>query len=166
MRSRRPLRNLLAVLVILFVGLSSTPAHAATTAARPAPTVDGTQTGGILAGACSATYLRPLEPDVDSLGDTKPPYEYRVRGRVKVTNTAAAAGCVLLVCEAEELSPGSWSPWWCTRSAVSTSMSVYKSYFAYVDCQNYHGSGYFRSYGRFDVSNVSVLGPERFVCTT
>jgi len=145
-----------AAVLLLLLGLSNGPA-----AAAPAAGHEGTS----IAGTCSAAYLQPLAIGLISLGSSTPPYEYRVAGRVKVTNPSAAAGCILIVCEAEELGAGNWISSWCTRNYVSAGVSVYESYWPYLDCQNYDGTGYFRSYGRFDGSGVSVLGPPRFVCT-
>jgi hypothetical protein len=109
----------------------------------------------------SGTYAR----DVKVYKVNAPPYEYRVQGVGYVSNPGARKGCILIVCEAEELGKGNWVPSWCTHNAVASGVRYYYSMAPYIDCQNYGGTGYFRSYVRYEGSGVRLLGPPRFVCT-
>jgi hypothetical protein len=140
---------------VLSLFMSTTMAMAATPAGS----------GEALAPTCSASYLRPGNPIVQGPDDRYRPYDYRLWGQVRISNPSAAAGCIVRVCLAEELGEGNWQAFWCANSAVAANEPVYLSLRVFLDCQNYAGTGYFRSYARFQNSTVSVMGPERYVCT-
>jgi hypothetical protein len=94
-----------------------------------------------------------------------PVFEYRVEGRVYVPRpNGAVEGCRLKVCEAEELGRGNWHPAWCNDWILGNSQRRYWSLAPYVDCDEYDGTGWFRSYARFDGSNARALGVETRLC--
>jgi len=146
---------------LLVLGVSISPASAADKSHRSSAQASLASD----AGTCTVANRQALNIGLVSLGSSAPPYDYRVAGMAQVSNPSAAAGCILVVCEAEELGAGNWVPAWCSRNAVSPSDSIYESYWPYVDCQGYDGTGYFRSYVTFEGSGVAALGPPRFVCT-
>jgi hypothetical protein len=90
--------------------------------------------------------------------------DYRVQGRVFIRDAGQLDGCKLKVCEAEELGRGNWVPAHCTISIVARGHHRYRSGAPYVDCSNYSGTGWFRSYARFTDSGVSALGDETRLC--
>jgi hypothetical protein len=115
------------------------------------------------AAACSmvGTYASELNVYYGPWGG----YEYRVEGTAYVSNPAARAGCNLIVCEAEELGAGNWVPAWCNVHDVAAHVQWYYSQVPYIDCENYNGTGWFRSYARYEGGGVISMGPPRYVCT-
>jgi hypothetical protein len=89
---------------------------------------------------------------------------YRVQGFVYIPHPGNVSGCTLKVCEAEELGAGNWVPSWCTGNIISRSEHTYLSSAPYVTCRSYGGTGYFRSYARFEGSGASALGVETRLC--
>jgi hypothetical protein len=91
-------------------------------------------------------------------------YEYRVMGRVYVPRPGRLSGCRIKVCEAEELGRGNWYPAWCADSIIARGERRYFSFAPYVDCDEYKGTGFFRSYARFEGSGVRAMSAEKRLC--
>lgn len=108
--------------------------------------------------------LQPAAVNVYPTDDA--PFEFQVQAVVYVTDPARAAGCTLRVCVEEELGEGNWRAENCGLNGIDAREHYYYySLIPYVDCDNYGGTGDFRSYARFDGSTVSRAGPPRFVCS-
>jgi hypothetical protein len=116
-----------------------------------------------VASDCSYNGVSATDLEVWSVNE--PPYDWRVRGWGYVSDPNSKAGCTLRVCEAEELGSGNWQSFWCIYWVLPfQGQHRFHSDAPYVDCQNYGGTGWFRSSVSFDGSGITLLGPPRQVC--
>jgi hypothetical protein len=149
------------------LGIIATAAALAVLAVAPASAGGGGNTGIEAAASakqrCTLTKVQVRPVKVYRVDED--PYEYRVEGRVRISRpNGALEGCQIKVCEAEELGRGNWVPAWCNNFTVGNSQHRYWSLAPYVDCDEYDGTGWFRSYARFEGSNARALGVETRLC--
>ena len=153
----RPLRTPARIALMTAIGA------VAVLAATPASAGGGPGTATAAASRCTLTKLQVRPVRVYRVDD--PSFEYRVEGRVYVPRpNGALEGCTIKVCEAEELGRGNWVPSWCNDHVIGGGERRYTSLAPYVDCDRYAGTGWFRSYARFDGSNARALGIETRLC--
>jgi hypothetical protein len=147
-------------------GIAVVVAALAVLAAAPASAGGGSAGDKAVAAAkarCTLTKIQVRPVKVYRVNED--PYEYRVEGRVRISRpNGALEGCRIKVCEAEELGRGNWYPAWCNDFVVGNGQHRYWSLAPYVDCDEYDGTGWFRSYARFEGSNARALGVETRLC--
>lgn len=125
-------------------------------------TSDGREPEASAAARCSLLRVQVRPVRVFRVNDGT--FEYRVMGRVYIKRPGRLSGCRIKVCEAEELGRGNWYPAWCADSIIARGTRRYVSFAPYVDCDRYKGTGFFRSYARFDGSSVRSMGIETRLC--
>lgn len=112
---------------------------------------------------CNARYVKPKAIKVVPTPD-EPELDYKLQGVVYVSNRRRTARCEIKVCVGQELREGEWSGEQCIRSIIARGEPYYYSLAPSIDCDKYLGTGYFRSYARFEGSGVASMGAQRKVC--
>jgi hypothetical protein len=125
----------------------------------------GTQEGDRLLqrrGGCSLLDVQARKIRVYRLDD--PYYDYRAKGRAYVPKVRPVRGCTLIICLGEELGAGHWVGSWCEHRRIRRDGWFSSFPPPYIPCEDYDGTGWFRSYLRFEGSSVKELGLETRLC--